>query len=127
MGLTSDYSILAVDDTDIILDLLRIQLEHEGYSVTTAGKGERAKKLINSVSYDLILLDIEMPEITGIELLQYIKETEKNKATPVVMLTAQNDPANVNACLSFGAKDYILKPFNMISVKDRIWRILQKS
>jgi len=125
MAATSDYSILAVDDTDIILELIKAQLESEGYRVTTAMDGNTAKNLVQLAKYDLILLDIEMPDISGVDLLQFIKEKGDNIDTPVVMLTAQNDPDQVKTCLVNGAKDYILKPFNMVSVKQRIWKILQ--
>ena len=126
MALASDFSILAVDDTDIILELLQAQLQNEGYHVTTANNGARAKQLVQEVLFDLILLDIEMPEIDGIELLQFIKGTGINTESPVIMLTARNDSENVKTCLGMGAKDYILKPFNTVSVKQRIWKMLQK-
>ena len=127
MATTSDYSILAVDDTDIILELLKVQLEAEGYRVTTAMDGDTAKNFVQLGKYDLILLDIEMPDISGIELLKFIKNEGDNTETPVIMLTAQNDPELVKTCLMNGAKDYVLKPFNMVSVKQRIWKILQIS
>jgi DNA-binding response OmpR family regulator len=124
MSTNNNHSILAIDDTDIILELLEEQLTNEGYNVTTCSKGNDAKTLINDVKFDLILLDIEMPEITGIELLKHIKSTDTNKSTAVIMITAQNDADHVKECLTGGARDYILKPFNMVSVKQRIWRVL---
>lgn len=123
----NEYSILAVDDTDIILELLRVRLEPEGYLVTTASNGEDAKKLINEAQFDLILLDIEMPDISGIELLKYIKQGDTNANTSVFMLTAQNDSEHVRTCLENGAEDYILKPFNAVSIKQRIWKHFQKN
>ena len=127
MANTSDYSILAVDDTDIILELLKNQLENEGYHVATALNGDAAKKLLAKATFDLIMLDIEMPDISGVELLKFIRAEGNNMNTPVIMLTAQNDPNSVKECLGNGAKDYVLKPFNMVSVKQRIWKVLQQN
>jgi DNA-binding response OmpR family regulator len=125
MTSAAEYSILAIDDTDIILDILKVQLEPEGYKVTTARNGSSAKNLIQLTKYDLILLDIEMPDINGVDLLKFIKQQGDNIETPVIMLTADNDPEKVNACMSNGSKDYVLKPINFESLKKRISRILK--
>ena len=126
MRTATEYSILAIDDTDIILEILKVQLESEGYKVTTARNGNSAKNLIQLTKYDLILLDIEMPDINGVDLLKFIKKQGDNIETPVIMLTADNDPEKVNACMSNGAKDYVLKPINIEPLKKRISRILQE-
>ena len=126
MKTVTGFSILAIDDSDLILEAIRIQLEPEGYKVTTAMKGDVARNLVQLTKYDLILLDIEMPDMNGIDLLGFIKQQGDNMDTPVIMLTADNDPEKVKACMSAGARDYLLKPFNIDSVKQRIRKILQQ-
>ena len=126
MIMASDYSILAVDDTDIILELLQTQLGKEGYQVVTSNDAEKAMQLVTEARFDLILLDIEMPGMSGIELLKFIKNDTINNQTPVIMLTAQSDSEHVTSCLNNGARDYILKPINMVSVKQRIWKALHR-
>ena len=125
MATSSGYSILAVDDTDLILEAIKARLEPEGYKVTTAINGQAAKNLVQLATYDLILLDIEMPDIDGIELLDFIKKQGDNMGVPVVMLTAHNDPEKIKACMARGARDYILKPINFTSLSQRIKKILQ--
>ena len=124
MKKASEFTILVVDDSDIIRELLTAQLENEGYNVKTAENGEQAIKLIDESSFDLILLDIEMPNISGIDVLRHTKQSNINTSTTVFMLTAQNDSEHVKNCIMLGAKDYILKPFNTSSIKQRIWKTL---
>lgn len=123
----SDYSILIVDDTDIILELLQLQLENESYKITTASSGKEALDILNTNGFDLILLDIEMPEMSGIDLLKLIRSNENTCNIPIFMLTAQNDTSSVKVCLDLGANDYLLKPFNAVTVKQRIWKFFQKN
>ena len=116
--------ILAVDDTEIMLDIIQLQLEKEGYEVIACNDPEDALRRISHERFDLILLDIMMPGTNGLEVLKVIKQDELNKLTPVVMLTAKDDMSSVRDCLTNGALEYLTKPFNIVSVKKRIAQIL---
>jgi len=118
--------ILAVDDTEIMLDIIKIQLEKEGYDVQTCADPKAAMQLISSEKFDLILLDIMMPGTSGLEVLKFTKQQEINQLTPVVMLTAKDDMNSVRDCLTNGALEYLTKPFNIVSVKNRVAQILDQ-
>lgn len=126
-GQKSDYSILAIDDSDIIINLIQILLESEGYSFSYAYNATDALDLIKQKNFDLILMDIEMPEKTGVELLEEMKQLDLTKDTKVVMLTGKTDINHINICLGLGASGYILKPFDHESMKVRIWEALQET
>lgn len=116
--------ILAVDDTEIILDIIKLQLEKEGYEVQTCSDPKMAMQTLTEEKFDLILLDIMMPVINGLEVLKFIKQQDINRFTPVVMLTAKDDMNSVKDCLTNGALEYLTKPFNIVSVKKRLKQIL---
>ena len=118
--------ILAIDDTEIILDILKLHLDKEGYNVQTCDNPEKAMLQIADEPFDLILLDIMMPGTNGLDVLKFIKQQEKNRFTPVVMLTAKDDMNSIRDCLTNGALEYMTKPFNIISVKKRIAQILNQ-
>ncbi|MCW8934622.1 MAG: response regulator [Gammaproteobacteria bacterium] len=118
--------ILAVDDTEIMLDIIKLQLEKEGYEVHTNTDPQVAMQRIASERFDLILLDIMMPGINGLEILKFTKQQEINQLTPVVMLTANEDMNSVRDCLTNGALEYITKPFNIVSVKKRVAQIFNQ-
>lgn len=118
--------ILAVDDTEIILELIKIHLTKEGYDVSTCDDPEKAMHLVESEQFDLIMLDIMMPGTDGLEVLKFIKQQEKNRHTPVIMLTARDDMNSVRDCLTNGALEYLTKPFNIVSVKKRVAQILNQ-
>ncbi|MCW9048091.1 MAG: response regulator [Gammaproteobacteria bacterium] len=118
--------ILAVDDTEIMLDIIKLQLENEGYEVHTNTDPQVAMQRIASERFDLILLDIMMPDVNGLEILKFTKQQEINRFTPVVMLTANEDMNSVRDCLTNGALEYITKPFNIVSVKKRVAQIFNQ-
>lgn len=121
----SDYSILAVDDSDIMMSLIKILLENEGYKFSSADCATLAIELINNQHFDLILMDIEMPGMTGVELLKELGKQGLMGNTKVVMLTGKTDVEHVKECLQLGATSYILKPFDHAAMGNRIWEILQ--
>jgi CheY-like chemotaxis protein len=123
----SDYSILAVDDSDIIINLIQILMESQGYQFTSAECAPEALSVIKQQHFDLILLDIEMPEMSGIDLLTEMNQQCLLKDTKVVMLTGKTDVEHVKQCLELGAVSYILKPFDHETMMHRIWEILQDS
>lgn len=114
--------ILIVDDEKAISDLLRITLTNAGYKCTCAYTGSEAADLIERQSFDLILLDIMLPEIDGFELMEYIQEI----GTPTVFLTAKISLKDKIKGLRLGAEDYIVKPFEVLEVLARVEGILRR-
>src|SRR5690625_848556 len=120
----STVNILVVDDEERIRRLLRMYLEREDYIIEEAENGSEALDLALKNDYDVILLDIMMPEMDGIEVC---KELRKEKTTPVIMLTAKWEEANLVQGLEIGADDYIVKPFSPREVVLRVKAILRRS
>ena len=99
--------ILVVDDEDDILELLRFNLSREGYKVHCASTGEKALQLTGSEIPDLIVLDLMLPGIDGLEVARQLKNSSVTREIPIVMLTAKGEEANVETGLELGADDYI--------------------
>ncbi|BAQ66121.1 SpoIIE family protein phosphatase [Geminocystis sp. NIES-3709] len=118
--------ILVVDDNKNNRDLLFTQLTREGYTVSTSIDGREALEMIAQKNYDLILLDLLMPEIDGYQVLENIKQDEKKKHIPVIMISALDEMENVIRCIEIGAEDYLPKPFNKTLLKARIGASLEK-
>ena len=104
--------ILAVDDEEDILELLRFNLTREGFAVVCAASGEEALKTALSHKPDLILLDLLLPGIDGLEVARRLKKEEATKETPIIMVTAKGEEADIVTGLEVGAEDYITKPFS---------------
>ncbi|MDR7236009.1 response regulator transcription factor [Neobacillus drentensis] len=111
-------SILVVEDEEKIARLLELELEYEGYHVTKVMDGLEAFAAYKNGNWDLILLDVMLPGISGIELLRRIRLT--NKTTPVLLLTAKDSVEDKVSGLDYGANDYITKPFQIEEVLARI-------
>ncbi len=118
--------ILIVDDNETNQDLLIRLLEREGYSVNTAINGREALEKVQVFPYDLILLDLIMPEMDGYQTLQYLKADEQWRNIPVIMISALNEIDNVINCIEIGAEDYLPKPFNSVLLRARIGACLEK-
>jgi two-component system phosphate regulon response regulator PhoB len=101
-----------VDDEEDILELVRFNLVKEGYQVTGALTGEEALRKARSASFDLIVLDLMLPGIDGLEVTKKLKSNEKTQDIPIVMLTAKGEEADIVTGLELGAEDYITKPFS---------------
>jgi two-component system phosphate regulon response regulator PhoB len=108
----SKDKILVVDDEEDILELVRYNLVREGYSVTCAASGEAALKTAASDPVDLIILDLMLPGIDGLEVARRLKQHPGTKDTPIVMLTAKGEEADIVTGLELGADDYVTKPFS---------------
>jgi two-component system response regulator ResD len=117
-------AILVVDDEDRIRKLLRMYLEREKYVIDEAGDGETALKMALDKDYDLILLDLMLPGISGEEVCEQLRES---KATPVIMLTAKGEEANRVQGFEVGTDDYIVKPFSPREVVLRVKALLRRS
>ncbi len=116
--------ILIVDDNKANLAAARTVLS-DTYKVTAVTMGVQALKFLENNSCDLILLDINMPEMDGFEVMEKIRENEKRSSIPIIFLTADNDAETENRCLEAGALDFIAKPFVASVMRSRISRILE--
>ncbi len=117
--------VLSVDDEQSVQDLLSMHLELEGFEIKTAANGLEAIGLLESESFDLILLDIEMPKMDGLEVLRYIKN-HHIKVCPL-MLTGADDLRAFAECARLGAFDYLPKPYNFHELMDAIHRVLARA
>jgi len=117
-------SLFVIDDDENNRAILCRRLEKEGYTVATASSGQEALELLRFERFDLILLDVMMPELDGYDVLLRIKADSNSLDTPVIMISAIKDRLCIIKCLQLGASDYLLKPYNMGIVKSRIWRCL---
>lgn len=118
--------ILAVDDTPENLDVLARRLERLGHRVTTTTSGLHALEALGGDKFDLVLLDLMMPEIDGFEVLQRIKSAPATLNLPVIMISALNETASVVRCLDAGADDYLSKPFDPTLLRARVGASLER-
>jgi two-component system response regulator VicR len=110
--------VLVVDDEQNIVDILRFNLEREGYEVLSANDGKEALDKAMSESPDLVLLDVMLPVMDGFEVLAEIRKTDR--ITPVIMLTAREEESDKILGLEIGADDYIVKPFSVRELLARV-------
>jgi signal transduction histidine kinase len=118
--------ILVVDDNKTNRLKLRRSLEDQGYVVTLAENGQQALDIVNSVSVDVVLLDILMPEIDGYQVLERIKNNSQLRDIPVIVISALDEMDSVVRCIEMGAEDYLPKPFNTVLLKARLGASLQR-
>lgn len=116
--------VLVVDDEKLIVKGLKFMLDHDGYSVDIAYDGLEALNKVKENDYDVILLDIMLPEMNGYEVCQQIREFSD---VPIIMLTAKSEEMDKILGLDYGADDYVTKPFNILEVKARIKAILRRN
>ena len=114
--------ILVVDDEEALRTVLSAELEGEGYLVSTAGDGDEAIKLIGSQAFNLILLDIKMPNVDGFEVLKFVKQ--KQPSTKVIMLTGFADLKNAIESKKLGAEDFVSKPYDLVDLLTTVERVL---
>ncbi|MDF2909792.1 MAG: DNA-binding response regulator [Sporolactobacillus laevolacticus] len=117
-------AVLIVDDEERIRKLLKMYLERENYVIDEAGEGETALQMALDKDYDLILLDLMLPGMDGVEVCEKLREA---KATPVIMLTAKGEEANRVQGFEVGTDDYIVKPFSPREVVLRVKALLRRS
>jgi signal transduction histidine kinase/DNA-binding response OmpR family regulator len=118
--------VLVVDDNEVNRDVLTRRLIRYGHEVETAENGRQALRMIRSKEYDLVLLDIMMPEMNGYEVLQRIKEDPETRNLPVIVISALDDIDSIVKCIQLGAEDYLPKPFNPLLLRARITASLDK-
>ena len=117
---------LVVDDERDILELVKYNLDKEGYQVTTVASGEDALLATRTRLPDLIVLDLMLPGVDGLEVCRRLKADPKTSGIPIVMLTAKGDEADVVTGLELGAADYVTKPFSPKVLTARIRAVLRR-
>jgi len=122
----SNERILAVDDEQPILELLRYNLEKEGFRVTTCLNGEEAVRIARAESPDILLLDLMLPGMSGLDVCRRLKESPATAGIPIVMITAKTEDSDIVLGLELGADDYITKPFSPKVLMARIRTVLRR-
>ena len=116
--------ILVVDDEKLLVKGMKFNLENEGYEVDACYDGETAIEMAKGGNYDLILLDIMMPKVDGLQACMKIRE---GSTVPIIMLTARSEDTDKLIGFEYGADDYITKPFNILELKARVRALLRRS
>lgn len=116
--------ILVVDDEKVLVKGIKFNLENEGYQVEVGFDGEEAVELARNGNFDLIILDLMMPKIDGLQACMRIREFSN---VPIIMLTARSEDTDKIIGFEYGADDYITKPFNILEVKARIRALLRRA
>ncbi|HUI29790.1 MAG TPA: response regulator [Candidatus Acidoferrales bacterium] len=111
---------LVADDVPMIRKLVEFHLKQIGFDISNAADGAEALTLASNSKYDLIILDIMMPEMDGLEVLHRIRLDSINKATPVIIMTAYSDYSNVKKAVEYGANDFIVKPVEQVSFRKKV-------
>jgi DNA-binding response OmpR family regulator len=118
--------VLVADDDRDILSLVTVRLERSGYRVLEASDGAEALELAREQAPDLAVLDLMMPRLTGLEVTRALREDERTREVPVILLTARVQEADVQTCLEAGATAYVKKPFSPQELSDRVDALLRR-
>ena len=124
---TKASTILVVDDEPDLVELISYNLEQQGHSVLTASNGAQALQIAKSRNPDLIVLDVMMPELNGVEVAKRLRAQTETASVPIIMLTAKSDESHELDGLGAGADDYITKPFSMQVLIARINALTRRS
>jgi adenylate cyclase len=119
--------ILVVDDNASNRDLLFRRLSRDGHHVVRAGSGQRALEILAVEEFDLVLLDLMMPDLNGFQVLERLKADERLHALPVIMISGLQEIDSVIRCIEAGAEDYLTKPFNAVLLRARISACLERN
>ncbi|MFW6337332.1 MAG: response regulator [Alkalispirochaetaceae bacterium] len=119
--------VLVVDDETDILELIRYNLQKEGYRVTTVKTGEEGLKLTRELEPDVLVLDLMLPGLDGLTVCNRLKREESTRSIPVIMLTAKAEDADIVTGLELGADDYVTKPFSPKVLTARIRAVLRRT
>ena len=117
-------TILVVDDDPVILQLLQVNFEMEGFNVITAADGQQGVDRTRADRPDVVVSDVMMPRMTGIELVAELKGDPDTTDIPILLLTAKAQQADIGAGMDAGADDYVTKPFEPLDLVDRVNRLL---
>jgi DNA-binding response OmpR family regulator len=119
--------LLAVDDDPVILNLVKMNFEMEGFEVLTAVDGEEGLQVARDEKPDVVVLDIMMPKMSGLEVCHILKSEAATKAIPIVLLSAKAQEADVHAGLTLGADSYVTKPFDPLELTQQVLDLLSDS
>ncbi len=120
-------TVLVIDDDPVILELLRVNFEIEGFDVLTAHDGDEGLELAQSSHPDVVISDIMMPRRDGLQLLSDLKGDPRTEGLPVILLSAKAQKSEVQHGLDLGADDYITKPFDPIKLIERLNAVVDKT
>lgn len=123
----TNKKVLIVDDEEHIRELIKFNLKKEGYDIEVAINGVEALNIIREIKFDLILLDLMLPEIDGLEICKEIRRNEETSDIPVMMITAKGEEFDKVLGLELGADDYITKPFSIRELMARVKALLRRS
>ncbi len=123
---SKDGKLLVVDDNAVNRDLLSRRLQREGYAVLQAADGHNALRMLAEDTFELVLLDVMMPEIDGFEVLRQLQASGRLATLPVIMISAMDEVQSAVRCIEMGAEDYLTKPFDPILLRARIGACLEK-
>jgi DNA-binding response OmpR family regulator len=121
----ADSTVLVVDDDPVILKLLEVNFEMEGFTVLVARDGQEGIDVARADQPDLIVSDIMMPKVSGLELVTALKGDPTTSEIPIILLSAKAQNADVRSGLDAGADDYVTKPFEPLDLVDRVNRLLE--
>ncbi|MDA0214942.1 MAG: response regulator transcription factor [Planctomycetota bacterium] len=125
--MNTNKTALVVEDESEIADLVKFHLEREGIEVTITRSGRKALELARKALPDLLVLDLMLPDLDGLEVCRRLKENDETKKIPVVMLTARGSEADIVAGIEMGADDYVTKPFSPRVLMARLQNALRKN
>ena len=117
-------TVLVVDDDPVIQKLLQVNFEMEGYDVVVAGDGEEGLALAREERPDLVLLDVMMPKMNGLDVAIALRADQLTEAIPIIMLSAKAQASDVQAGLDLGVDDYVTKPFDPLELLERVGELL---
>lgn len=118
--------VLVVEDDPVILRLLEVNFELEGFTVLLAHDGAEGLEAVRANQPDLVISDIMMPHMSGIELVQTLKADDATKSIPVILLSAKAQTSDLKAGMDAGADDYVTKPFEPLDLIDRVNALLSR-
>ena len=118
--------ILVVDDVAVNREILKRRLLRRGYEITEASGGREALEIIDREAIDLVLLDIMMPDVDGLEVVRQVRQTRSTAELPIIMVSAKSFSEDVTHCLELGANDYVTKPVDFDATLELIRRELEQ-
>ena len=117
-------TVLVVDDDPVIVRLLEVNFEMEGFTVRMAGDGQEGLDVARAEHPDVVVSDVMMPKLSGIELVSGLKADASTASIPVILLSAKAQASDIRAGLAAGADDYVTKPFEPLELVDKVLKLL---